>query len=63
MEHGLCECQRCSRPAQKYILTTLVLDAAAFFTELSGVMHNGVPDTAALNAFGVNCRSSFSGRR
>ncbi len=45
----------------QYILMTPALDAAAFFAELSGVMRNGVPDTAALNAFGVKWQVEFLG--
>ncbi len=37
------------KPARQYILMFPALDAAAFFTELAGVMRNGVPDKAALN--------------
>ena len=37
------------------------LDAAAFFTELAGVMRDGAPDLAALNAFGVKSRVEFLG--
>jgi hypothetical protein len=37
------------------------LDAAAFFTELSGTMRDGVPDKAALNAFGAKWEVEFLG--
>ncbi|SCW37517.1 cupin domain-containing protein [Ancylobacter rudongensis] len=37
-------------PARQYILMAPALDAVAFFTELAGVMRDGLPDTAALNA-------------
>ncbi|GLK71096.1 cupin domain-containing protein [Ancylobacter dichloromethanicus] len=48
-------------PARQYILMTPALDAAAFFTELAGVMHGGLPDTAALNAFGARWQVEFLG--
>ena len=48
-------------PARQYILITPALDAAAFFTELAGTMRDGVPDQAALNAFGVKWSVEFLG--
>ena len=48
-------------PARQYILITPALDAAAFFTELAGTMRDGVPDRAALNAFGVKWGIEFLG--
>jgi quercetin dioxygenase-like cupin family protein len=48
-------------PARQYILMFPALDAAAFFTELAGVMRNGVPDKAALNRFGVKWHVEFIG--
>lgn len=48
-------------PARQYILMTPSLDAAAFFTELAEVMRGGVPDTAALNAFGAKWQVEFLG--
>lgn len=38
---------------------TPALDAIVFFTELSGVMHNGMPDRDALNASGVTWQVKF----
>lgn len=49
------------RPARQYILIAPALDAAAFFTELAGVMRDGVPDRAALNAFGAKWQVEFLG--
>ena len=40
-------------PARQYILIPPALDAAAFFTELAETMRDGIPDQAALNAFGA----------
>ncbi|TCK28687.1 quercetin dioxygenase-like cupin family protein [Ancylobacter aquaticus] len=48
-------------PARQYILMTPALDAVAFFTELAGVMRDGLPDTAALNAFGATWQVEFLG--
>ncbi len=59
MEHGFVNVG--DAPARQYILMTPALDAAAFFTELDGVMHNGLPDTDALNAFGVKWQVEFLG--
>jgi hypothetical protein len=35
--------------------------ALAFFTDLAGVMRNGVPDKAALNRFGAKWKVEFLG--
>ena len=48
-------------PARQYILIVPALDAAAFFTELASVMRDGVPDRAALNAFGAKWNTEFLG--
>lgn len=48
-------------PARQYILMAPALDAAAFFTGLAGVMRDGVPDKAALNAFGAKWSVEFLG--
>ena len=48
-------------PARQYILITPALDTAAFFTELAEVMHDGVPDKAALNRFGAEWEVEFLG--
>ncbi|HEX3982702.1 MAG TPA: cupin domain-containing protein [Acidisoma sp.] len=48
-------------PARQYILITPALDAAAFFTELGAAMRDGVPDRAALNAFGAKWGVEFLG--
>jgi quercetin dioxygenase-like cupin family protein len=49
------------RPARQYILIAPALDAAAFFTELADVMHDGIPDREALNAFGIKWGVEFLG--
>ena len=59
VEHGFCNVT--DKPARQYILMAPALDAAAFFTELAGVMRDGAPDRAALNAFGVKWRVEFLG--
>lgn len=48
-------------PARQYIIMTPALDAAVFFTELAGVMRDGLPDAAALNAFGARWQIEFLG--
>lgn len=48
-------------PARQYILMAPALDAAAFFTELAATMRDGVPDQAALNAFGAKWSVEFLG--
>jgi quercetin dioxygenase-like cupin family protein len=48
-------------PARQYILIAPALDATAFFTELAGVMHGGLPDRQALNDFGVRWQVEFMG--
>jgi quercetin dioxygenase-like cupin family protein len=48
-------------PARQYILIAPALDAAAFFTELAGTMRDGLPDQAALNAFGTKWNVEFLG--
>ena len=48
-------------PARQYILITPALDARAFFTELAAVMQDGLPDRAALNAFGMKWQVEFLG--
>jgi len=59
VEHGFVNVT--DAPARQYILMTPALDAATFFTELAGVMHSGVPDREALNAFGVKWQVEFLG--
>jgi len=59
VEHGFCNVT--DKPARQYILMAPALDAEAFFTELAGVMHHGIPDRAALNAFGVKWKVEFLG--
>lgn len=49
------------RPARQSILIAPALDAAAFFTELAGVMRDGIPDRAALDAFGAKWQVEFLG--
>ena len=59
VEHGFCNVT--DKPARQYILMAPALDAAAFFTELAGVMHDGIPDQTALNAFGLKWHVEFLG--
>jgi len=49
------------KPARQYTLIAPALDAEAFFTGLADVMRDGVPDSAALNAFGVKWGVEFLG--
>lgn len=49
------------RPARQFITIVPGLDAVAFFTELAAVMHDGIPDKAALNAFGAKWGVEFLG--
>lgn len=58
-EHGFVNVT--DKAARQYILIVPALDAAAFFMELAGVMHDGVPDKAALNRFGAKWRVEFLG--
>jgi quercetin dioxygenase-like cupin family protein len=58
-EHGFVNIT--DRPARQYILIMPALDAAAFFTELGGIMRDGVPDKAALNRFGAKWQVEFLG--
>jgi quercetin dioxygenase-like cupin family protein len=48
-------------PARQFILMIPALDAAAFFTELADTMRDGLPDKAALNAFGAKWEVEFLG--
>ncbi len=50
-----------SAPARQYILIAPALDATAFFTELAGTLRDGIPDQAALNAFGAKWKVEFLG--
>jgi len=59
VEHGFCNVT--NRPARQLIFITPALDATAFFTELAGTMRAGVPDQAALNAFGMKWGVEFLG--
>jgi mannose-6-phosphate isomerase-like protein (cupin superfamily) len=59
MEHGFVNVT--DSPARQYILMTPALDAQAFFTELAATMRDGMPDQAALNAFGVKWNVEFLG--
>ncbi len=58
-EHGFVNVA--DKPARQFILIVPALDAAPFFTELAGVMRDGVPDKAALNRFGAKCQVEFLG--
>ena len=59
VEHGFVNVT--DAPARQFILVTPALDAVAFFTELAGTMRDGVPDQAALNAFGTKWGVEFLG--
>ena len=58
-EHGFVNMT--DRPARQLIMILPGLDAATFFTELGGVMKDGVPDRQALNAFGERWKVEFLG--
>jgi quercetin dioxygenase-like cupin family protein len=58
-EHGFVNIT--DRPARQYIFITPALDAAAFFTELAGVLRDGAPDRGALNRFGAKWQVEFLG--
>lgn len=58
-EHGFVNVT--DKPARQYILIAPALDAAAFFTELAGVMKDGLPDRTALNTFGAKWQVEFLG--
>ena len=49
------------RPARQLVAIVPGLDAEAFFTGLGAVMKDGVPDAAALNAFGARWHVEFLG--
>lgn len=49
------------KPARQFIQILPGLDAAAFFRGLAAVMHDGVPDRDALNAFGKAWGVEFLG--
>lgn len=59
VEHGFVNVT--DKPARQFILIAPALDAAAFFTELAATMHDGMPDQAALNDFGVKWGVEFLG--
>ena len=59
VEHGFVNIT--SRPARQLIMILPGLDAARFFTELGGVMKNGIPDQQALDAFGQRWNVEFLG--
>lgn len=58
-EHGFVNVT--SRPARQLIIIVPGLDAVRFFTELAGVMKDGVPDQQALNEFGRRWKVEFLG--
>ena len=58
-EHGFVNVT--DKPARQFILIVPALDAAVFFTELAGVMRDGVQDKAALNRFGAKWQVEFLG--
>lgn len=59
VEHGFVNVT--DKPARQFILIAPALDAEAFFTELADTMRDGIPDKAALNAFGVKWAVEFLG--
>ena len=59
MAHGFVNVT--DKPARQYILIAPALDAAAFFTELAATMRDGMPDQAALDAFGIKWGVEFLG--
>jgi len=48
-------------PARQLVLILPGLDAVRFFTELGGVMINGIPDQRALNDFALRWNVDFLG--
>jgi len=58
-EHGFVNVT--SRPARQLIIILPGLDAVRFFTELAGVMKDGLPDQHALNDFGRRWKVEFLG--
>jgi quercetin dioxygenase-like cupin family protein len=58
-EHGFANVT--DRPARQLVMVLPGLDAEAFFTGLGAVMRDGVPDQAALNAFGARWGVEFLG--
>ena len=58
-EHGFVNVA--DQPARQLVMILPGLDAAGFFTELAGVMKDGVPDREALNAFGRRWNVEFLG--
>ena len=58
-EHGFVNVTDC--PARQLVMILPGLDAEAFFTELGAAMTGGVPDRAALNAFGARWKVEFLG--
>jgi quercetin dioxygenase-like cupin family protein len=59
IEHGFVNVT--GRPARQLIMILPGLDAARFFTELGGVMKDGIPDQQALNDFGRRWKVEFLG--
>lgn len=58
-EHGFVNIT--DRPARQLIMILPGLDAARFFTELGGVMKDGLPDQQMLNNFGRRWAVEFLG--
>ncbi len=50
-----------TEPARQMVTIVPGLDAAAFFTQLGGIMKGGVPDRDALNRFGAQWGMEFLG--
>ena len=49
------------QPARQMVMILPAFDAAAFFTQLGGLMKNGVPPREALNRFGAAWGMEFLG--
>jgi quercetin dioxygenase-like cupin family protein len=49
------------RPSRQFVMMLPAFDAEGFFTGMAGVMAQGLPDRAALNAFGARWGVEFLG--
>lgn len=59
VEHGFVNVT--DKPARQLVLVAPALDAEAFFTELAHTLRDGLPDRAALDAFGRKWQVEFLG--
>ena len=59
VEHGFVNVT--DKPARQLVLVAPALDAEAFFTELASTLRDGLPDQAALDAFGRKWQVEFLG--